>query len=64
MLLHPYYRQTVTQLEATTTLIDAVRSRLEHDPKVERAIKVLEHRIEVLRARRLKNIRNRGKNKR
>lgn len=64
MLFHRLYRQTVTQLNAINTIVDYVRTVYGYGGgHIERALKVLEARAEVLRARKKRNRENRGKSK-
>lgn len=63
MLFHRLYRQTVTQLNAINTTIMSARFTGYGGGHIERALKVLEARAEVLRARKKRNRENRGKSK-
>lgn len=52
MTIHRLYRQTMTQMDAIATLIDAVRTHCPESRKINAAIKALESRLEILRKRR------------
>lgn len=64
MILHPYYKQTVTETNALVTVIDYIRSvsGIQHG-KVAQSLVVLEKRLEILRKRAAHNRAVRGKRK-